>query len=148
MAYSLLRARGVLWAPVGVWAGVIYAAGSFPLGLGGDLPGGDKFAHVLIYGVLGIFLSRAWEGSRPDGTETARGGFVRGSFVWVVVLTGVYGLLDEIHQGFLPGRQAHAFDVFADAVGGGIGAWFFAVAAPVVPSSPSASPVAPEPSTS
>ncbi|MGB5540538.1 MAG: VanZ family protein, partial [Gammaproteobacteria bacterium] len=35
---------------------------------------------------------------------------------------GLYGVLDEIHQYFVPGRQADVLDVLADVSGGLLGA--------------------------
>jgi len=44
--------------------------------------------------------------------------------VWLVVLAvTLYGILDEIHQYFVPGRSADVYDALADASGALLGAW-------------------------
>ena len=43
-----------------------------------------------------------------------------------VLLATLFGVTDEIHQYFVPGRQADVFDVVADAVGALAGALFVA----------------------
>jgi VanZ family protein len=35
----------------------------------------------------------------------------------------LYGVSDEFHQYFVPGRSVEALDVLADALGGLLGAW-------------------------
>lgn len=60
----------------------------------------DKAAHFFIYGLLATLVARA--GPRP---------------VWAVVITVLYGLTDEWHQSFTPGRSVEWLDVLADALG-------------------------------
>lgn len=120
----------ILWVPVLAWAAVIFGVGTFHAGIGGALPGGDKFAHILTYGILGILLARAWEGG-PWSTKTGVLGLVgRGPIVFAVLTAGLYGIVDEVQQGLIPGRSATALDALADAFGGGVGAWLFGVAEP------------------
>jgi len=38
------------------------------------------------------------------------------------IISSLYGLLDEIHQSFIPGRNSEFLDWFADSVGAAIGA--------------------------
>ncbi len=65
-------------------------------------------AHLFTYGVLAGLLYRALE------TLTS----MRWPMVLlVVVLTTLYGVSDEIHQSFVSGRSATAFDVAVDFVG-------------------------------
>ena len=70
----------------------------------------DKVMHVLAYGVLSVtFLY----GQRP---------FVKHSNRMVISLMAVlfciaYGISDEYHQTFIPGRFASLWDVVADGVG-------------------------------
>ncbi len=42
-----------------------------------------------------------------------------------VLLTSVYALLDELHQFYVPGRNAELFDALMDGIGGAFGAWIF-----------------------
>jgi VanZ family protein len=65
----------------------------------------DKVAHVGLYTVLGATL--AW-----GETRVAR------RLPLLLVFLGVgYGVLDEWHQSFVPGRHPSMGDVLADAVG-------------------------------
>jgi VanZ family protein len=92
-----------LWLPVVAWAGLIFALSSIP-DLGTGLGAWDlvlrKAAHAAEYAVLGFLLLRAF------GRETA-----------ALVVGIAYAASDEIHQHFVPGRQASVLDVLVDSVG-------------------------------
>jgi len=100
-----------------IWAGILYYLS--------DQPGIDmaplfshqyKVMHVVAYALLGIFCMGALKKS-STGYRPAQ--------LWAVTaLTGVYGLLDEYHQSFIPGRFSTASDVIADLAGGFLGALF------------------------
>ena len=94
------------WGPAVLWAVVLFflSEGS-PSGL--TLPfGTDKVIHGVLYVVLGLALGWAWY----------RGGAAIP--VSIVILMGLgYGVLDEWHQSFVPGRHASVGDAVADAVG-------------------------------
>lgn len=45
--------------------------------------------------------------------------------IWVLIISFLYGLSDEFHQWFVPGRFATFGDVLADSLGGGVGGWLF-----------------------
>jgi VanZ family protein len=63
----------------------------------------DKIAHFFIFGLL--------------ATLVARNGFVPGR-VWVpVVVVSLFGLTDEWHQSFTPGRSVEFDDWLADTLG-------------------------------
>jgi len=98
------------------WAGVIFYLSSQP-GIDTPLlfPGQDKLFHMAAFGILGFFLM--------GGVKTTGSGYRTGQLWFVVVLVMLYGLLDEFHQYFVPGRDADILDVLADAAGGLLGAW-------------------------
>ncbi len=105
----------VYWAPVIVYLAVIFAGSSvskLP-----DIPGGlsDKTAHAGEYAVLGFLLARALAG---PGWLAIR--WVHG--ICAVVLATLYGVSDECHQLFVPGRQFDVIDMAADAIGASAGA--------------------------
>jgi VanZ family protein len=91
------------WAPVVLWAGVIFALSSVP-NLGTDLGVWDtvlrKCAHATEYAVLALLLYRA------VGRE-----------LYAFLLGFAYAITDEIHQAFVHGRHASPFDVSMDAAG-------------------------------
>jgi VanZ family protein len=74
----------------------------------------DKLLHLSAYAVLG-FLAL--------GTQQTGASGYRVSDYWkIAALTALYGVLDEFHQSFVPGRDADIFDVLADTSGGLLGA--------------------------
>ena len=95
------------WLPVVAWAGLIFALSSIP-DLGTGLGGWDlvlrKAAHVAEYAILGALLVRAVISP------------------WMAVTLGtIYALTDELHQHFVPGREASVLDVAIDALGVAVG---------------------------
>ena len=92
-----------LWAPVVLWAAVIFTLSSLS-DLGTGLGTWDlvlrKVAHAVEFAVLGALLLRAL---RNERTALAAG--------------VVYAVTDEIHQHFVPGRIGSPVDVAIDAVG-------------------------------
>jgi VanZ family protein len=70
------------------------------------VPYGDKIAHVALYAVLGATL--AW-GRWSSGRRL--------SHVLLVLAGLLYGVSDEWHQRFVPGRDPSAGDLLADFVG-------------------------------
>lgn len=70
----------------------------------------DKFLHLAEYYVLGYLLMRAF--------TTSGAPLLAASPVAATILVGsAYGLSDEIHQAFVPGRVASAADFLFDAAG-------------------------------
>lgn len=80
-------------------------------------PGFDKLAHFVIYGALGLSILYA------QSAETRKSTLKAG--VWVVVIATLYGISDEFHQSFVPGRQPDVFDLVADSLGalGAVALW-------------------------
>jgi len=74
----------------------------------------DKEAHSAGYTLLGLLVARA-----------AAGGLGRrvswGVALAAIAITIAYGVSDEFHQSFVPGRDADIHDVYADATGAVIG---------------------------
>lgn len=76
-------------------------------------PGMDKIAHGLAYGVLALTVLLA---AGPVQREWRP---VRVAVLAVAVCL-CYGMSDEFHQSFIPGRFVSAADIVADVVGGGV----------------------------
>jgi VanZ family protein len=89
---------------------LIFAASSIP-DLGG-LPGGmsDKSWHGIGYAILCGALLRALAAGRLHGVTWTRAAAA-------VILTTLYGISDEFHQSFVPGRSPDRVDVAADFLG-------------------------------
>ncbi len=96
-----------LWAPVVLWAAVIFAFSSIP-DLGTGLGTWDlvvrKLAHASEFAVLGALLLRALGAERP-----------------ALALGIAYAVSDELHQHLVAGRVGSPFDVAIDAAGVAIG---------------------------
>ncbi|HEX7402152.1 MAG TPA: VanZ family protein [candidate division Zixibacteria bacterium] len=71
---------------------------------------GDKVAHLLEYGIFSFLLFLAFYTSGKE--------FLKRHVFFLSVLIGmVYGLTDEIHQKFVPGRDCNIYDFLADCLG-------------------------------
>ena len=74
--------------------------------------GVDKIVHLCEFGLLAWLLWRPWRETCPRWAEGR-------TAVFVVLLTALNGLGDELHQVFLPHRNATWGDLAADIAGGG-----------------------------
>lgn len=102
------------WGPAVVWMAATFAlshrsAVSIPF----DAP--DYVAHAGAYAVLGALYVWALAGGRTLAIAPRL-------VLPAVLLAALYGLTDEFHQSFVPGRDASMTDVLADVVGGAFGA--------------------------
>jgi len=72
----------------------------------------DKLIHILLFLIFGLFVHRSLEPFiKKDYFSWGRAFFS----IAVVIL---YGVLDEIHQGSVPGRTLDVWDAVADTIGG------------------------------
>ena len=100
------------------WAAVIFFASSIPqLDTPFHFQDSDKLLHLLAYLPLGFLLYYAM-------TETPQL-FTKRRETWAVLLGALYGASDEMHQYFVPGRNADFLDFAADTVGVFLGVFAF-----------------------
>lgn len=93
--------RGWLW-PLVLAAVIVVASGRGQVAAP-NIVNFDKAAHFFVYGLL--------------ATLVARNGFVPGR-AWVpIVVVSLFGLTDEWHQSFTPGRSVELVDWVADTLG-------------------------------
>ena len=87
----------------------IFAASSVP---GTQVPAAiwDKLAHFLVYAALGAFFVLPLAQGRVSGVTGA-------TMAGAVALSFLYGVSDEVHQMFTPGRSPDMYDVIADTIG-------------------------------
>lgn len=71
--------------------------------------GGDKVVHAVVYGGFALLCLRAFHGRLGPLRAPAAAG--------AILLAMTFGLIDEWHQAFVPGREASGLDWTADAVG-------------------------------
>lgn len=103
------------WVTVFVWLAFVEVLTSLP---GSTLPSLPPFpiridwvAHLGMYGVLGALLARV--GVLENWS--------RRRLVLTVVMISLFGVLDELHQLFIPGRSAEVGDWAMDTLGSAIG---------------------------
>jgi len=107
------------WLPVVIYCGLIFIQSSYSSYDG--LPqfnGADKLWHFCAYAVLGALFHRAFSNS-PINLKA------RQIVLVSIVYASVYGLSDEIHQYFVPSRQASLADWGADIFGSIGGVCFY-----------------------
>ena len=99
------------------WAAVVLGASSIPdlqtRALGIEIR--DKLAHFGEYFIFGWLVARSFEGLGWSGAKL---------FGWTLLFGALLGGLDELYQGFVPGREQDILDWTAD-VTGVICGWYF-----------------------
>jgi len=103
-----------LWGPAVLQMALIFAISSLHKA---PIPDGmtDHQGHGIGYAMLAVFLFRAFAGGSFAGVSWRAGGFA-------VAFSVLYGMSDEFHQMFVPGRTAAWDDVQADFYGAAAGA--------------------------
>ena len=103
------------WVPVIAWMGLIFYLSSQP-----DLPHPKAFGletlqditgHFLEYAILACFLYRTSVG------QAHRVFRLSGTLLFSLGVASIYALSDELHQSFVPYRQASWADIATDAAG-------------------------------
>ena len=107
-----------LWLPPALLAGIIFVLSSMSQVPGSDYVS-DKFLHLVVFGALCLLTLRATHG----GLNPLLPGPAAVAFGLVLL----WGVLDEVHQSFVPGRYASLWDAVADAVGAGMAVGLWAV---------------------
>ena len=73
--------------------------------------GTDKIVHAGVYFILCWLVQRAFY------KQAALLQLRKSSFLGAFIFSCVYGILDEFHQHFLPGRRSNVYDLLAAAGG-------------------------------
>ncbi len=106
---SLRRGQPLWWLPTLLLAGLIWflsSRGSTPVPSPHPI---DWIAHASVYLALGFSLGKA-----------------SGNWQLAWVLAAWFGALDEVHQAFVPPREAGISDWWFDLIGSGLGSWWAA----------------------
>lgn len=99
------------WFPIVIYCLAIYFQSSHQsLEQVPDIPYLDKGIHFCAYAILGAMFLRALR-TLPAGKDQGRIIFLS------ILFATLYGISDEIHQHFVPYRDADIMDVFADTIG-------------------------------
>ncbi|MFH0899987.1 MAG: VanZ family protein [Pseudomonadota bacterium] len=92
------------WLPALLYGAGVFVASSLP---GDYLPSvaSDKVVHLVVFTGLGVLVCLGF-----------------GRFWLAVATTALYGVADELHQRFTPGRESCVLDAAADVGGAVLGA--------------------------
>ena len=103
------------WTPVILYAAAIFSVSSLQGKYVPSLfPGSDKVFHILEYMPFGFLVARAFDKTRRWGSLM--------TVFWITCLfVFLYGLSDEFHQIFVPGRDFSFVDLGADVIGAAAG---------------------------
>lgn len=109
----------VRWVLVIAWMGLIFYLSSrsdlpTPNGLSAEVEA--ILGHLTMYAVLAALVANALADS---GISSVR------RLIYAFVFAVLYGVSDELHQSFVPGRNPDIFDLMVDGVGACLGliAW-------------------------
>ncbi|OGD87061.1 hypothetical protein A2870_02800 [Candidatus Curtissbacteria bacterium RIFCSPHIGHO2_01_FULL_41_11] len=102
------KSKVAAWLPPVLWAGVIFTLSTINNPIASQFFVWDfiikKIAHVTEYAILYILLLRA----------------TRGNYALSLIITFLYSISDEVHQGFVPGRSPAVYDIGLDMSGAAI----------------------------
>ena len=74
--------------------------------------------HLLEYLIFAMLISQAMLVRGVTGVRV---------FMFTVLLAGVFGVLDELYQLLIPGRDASYQDWVADVIGVCLGSWIYLI---------------------
>ncbi|GHT74832.1 hypothetical protein FACS1894124_5320 [Spirochaetia bacterium] len=89
--------------------------------------GFDKLQHLAAYLVLavtiGLWIPSAWRQKRRPLT-----------LILTTLISSIYGIVDEVHQYYVPGRDCNVWDWIADTIGAIIGSVIIMLVLPAIES--------------
>lgn len=112
----LSNKKKYLYIPLGLYWLLILILTSIP---GSHIPKlfgiSDKIKHIGAYLGLSFLLTFALFLQKKYKNISKH------SYIFALLVTSIYGLFDEVHQIFIPGRSFDWWDLVADVVGSSIG---------------------------
>lgn len=108
------RRFALYWLPPALYLALIFALSGFSQPPVPSLVD-QNLLHYPEYALLGFLFARAMQGERRGFSGW---GLLAGS----VILASLWGVTDEIHQAFVPGRVPDPLDWWHDTVGAAAGA--------------------------
>ena len=107
------------WFPILIYCLLIFIQSSYPsIKSVPELPYIDKVLHFFAYALLGALFVRAFKTTRIKNK-------LKLVLILSVLLSSLYGISDEIHQYFVPYRNADLMDVLADLLGSIMGVYIY-----------------------
>ena len=109
------------WLPLIIYCLIIFIQSSQPSYEHlPDFKFSDKLLHISAYALLGILFFRSFQTLRIKTNS-------RLLILFSIVSASMYGISDEIHQYFVPFREAEILDVLADALGAACGVYLYQI---------------------
>jgi VanZ family protein len=100
------------YLPALLWAALIFTLSSIPRHalppVGFRLS--DKIYHFIEFAILGLLLIRAFRHLWPPTRQQS-------AIFWAALSGTLWGVLDEVHQNFVRGRDPSLLDALADTAG-------------------------------
>jgi VanZ family protein len=118
---SRLKNFTYYWLPLIVYCLAIYIQSDLPSPE--QLPSfefSDKLLHFFAYALMGVLFYRAYHTLRIKDN-------LRMLILLSVVSASLYGISDEIHQYYVPFRDASIYDVIANILGSSCGVYLYSV---------------------
>jgi VanZ family protein len=107
------------WFPILLYCLLIFIQSSYPSPeITPRWPHFDKVLHFTAYALLGALFLRAFYSTSINHN-------LKLIIMLSVLLSGLYGISDEIHQSFVPYRTADVMDALADILGSALGVYIF-----------------------
>lgn len=108
MKFQQLRVTSALLACC--WIATIYFLSSqSTINIDIDFAAKDKLSHMVAYGLLGLFILGTMRLSIT--------GYSYNQVTLATLIATVYGITDEWHQSYVPGRTSDPLDLVADCLG-------------------------------
>ena len=107
------------WFPIIIYCLIIFIQSSYPSPeTAPEIPYLDKLLHFSAYAVLGALFLRAFK-------TTGFKNNIKLVMILSILASSLYGISDELHQYFVPCRNADMVDVLADILGSICGVYLF-----------------------
>ena len=101
----------LVWLPTVAYCGLIFYLSSQEIPIEVNLFAmQDKAIHFMEYGVLSLLFFISLRKSAP-------GYNIKAAAVLAIIFSGLYGISDEVHQYFVPGRESSIGDVTSNFIG-------------------------------
>ncbi|MDD5092607.1 MAG: VanZ family protein [Candidatus Wallbacteria bacterium] len=110
----IIRSPYIWWSLTALYLLVIFtlSSASSP-GIGVLFPQQDKILHLIEYSIVGLLIAGSLISS----------GISKYALLAAGLLGSLYGVTDELHQYFVPGREMSMMDWVMDSCGSFAGAW-------------------------
>ncbi|MDP2362934.1 MAG: VanZ family protein [Ignavibacteria bacterium] len=101
----------VVYFPLVVYWIILFVMTSLPSSMAISVGASDKIEHFGAYGLLSVFLFLAlkFQSKYPFLSDYPA--------TFTILISSLYGLIDELHQLLIPGRSAEFYDWLADFLG-------------------------------